>query len=360
MKKTVILALFFFLCSCSSVEVGDYVIPPTKEEYVVKMVAVGDNLIHDSIYQAAYVNSTYDFKPFYENIKDYIQSFDLAFINQETILGGTELGLSSYPAFNSPKELAYDLVETGFNLMSIANNHTLDRGQQAIVNATKTLDELNVIYSGARRDEGSQVRLFEKSGISFAFVAYTYGTNGIKIPPGKEYLVHLYSEKQAISDLKGLKDQVDFVLVSIHWGHEYTLYPNAYQLEAAAVFNRLGVDVVLGHHPHVVQPVDEWKQYRDKTFVAYSLGNFLSDQKGLDRLVGAALEIEFYKSVEKKKVTTKYRNPAIRLLYRYKQVGHFSVMPLASVGDELLTGYGRLFLEKEQLVKTYVAEIVVK
>src|SRR5690606_4745531 len=123
-------------------------VPEEDETYVVRLVAVGDNLIHSNVYEAAVIDNSYDFHPMFEDIKPYIKTFDLAFVNQETILGGSEIGLSSYPCFNSPYEVGDALVDAGFNLISIANNHTLDRGEKGVLNALDYWDSKDVIYSG--------------------------------------------------------------------------------------------------------------------------------------------------------------------------------------------------------------------
>lgn len=361
MKKIIIFICTLLLVSCSSSNVDEFEdLISSGYEHKVSLVAVGDNLIHDSIYKSAQIGDEYDFTPIYSDIKSYIQSFDLAFINQETILGGKEIGLSTYPNFNSPQELGDALIDTGFNLFSIANNHTLDRGEKAIVNATTYMDSKDLIYSGARRSPGSHVQVFKKNNINFAFVAYTYGTNGILVPKGKDYLVNLYSHEKASVDINAIKNEVDFIIVSMHWGDEYTLYPNKYQIDAASHLSSLGVDLIIGHHPHVIQPVDEIISNNHKTFVTYSLGNFLSDQKGVDRLIGSALSIEFVKTKRNDNVTLKYNNIEARLLYRYKNLNNFIVMPLTYVGDDILEGYGDYFNSKEQLIKTYYDKIEVR
>lgn len=328
---------------------------PQLSNHQVSLIAVGDNLIHQTIYQSVYENNTYDFRPIYQEIKDFIQLYDLKFINQETILGGSELGLSSYPCFNSPLELGDALIDTGFNLFSMANNHTLDRGEKAIKNAIKFFEENKVIYSGAAtNNEASQVKRFNKNGILFAFVAYTYGTNGIKHPEGKTYLANIYSQELAKKDLEDL--DVDVKIVSMHWGEEYQDYPSKTQIDQAKYLSTLKVDIIIGHHPHVIQPVAMLNRSDGgTTFVIYSLGNFLSDQKGIDRLIGMAISIEIIKKEE----VISLKNPEAKLIYRYKDNNNFRIKLYEKLTEAIIVDYDKYYLEKKNLIKYYYPDIKV-
>lgn len=356
MKKVIIFLLLIclFLVGCGKQD--HHSDDPQPSNHQVSLVAVGDNLIHQSIYQSVYENNSYDFRPIYQEIKDFIQPYDLKFINQETILGGSQLGLSSYPCFNSPLELGDALIDAGFNLFSMANNHTLDRGEQAIKNAIKFFEENKVIYSGAvNNDDTSQVKKFNKNGISFAFVAYTYGTNGIKHPEGKTYLANIYSQELAKKDLEDL--DVDVKIVSMHWGEEYHDYPSKIQIEQAKYLSTLGVDVIIGHHPHVIQPVAMLNRSDSgKTFVIYSLGNFLSDQKGIDRLIGMAISIE----IVKKEEVISLKNPEAKLVYRYKDNNNqFQIKLYEKLNEAIIVDYDKYYLEKKNLIKHYYPDIKV-
>mgnify|MGYP000014396250 CR=1 FL=1 len=333
---------------------------PEAEEKIVSLIAFGDNLIHNTIYTSARTGSGYDFKPILLDVKEYIQNFDIRFINQETILGGTELGLSTYPAFNTPQEMGDALLDAGFNLISLANNHTLDRGERAVINSVNYWNSQDVIHSGSVLDpDESQVKIFEKKGIKFAFVAYTYGTNGIPHPDGKTYLANVYSDAKASRDLKYVRDIVDVIIVSMHWGEEYRDYPNEEQIRQARHLSSLGVDIIIGHHPHVIQPV-ELLENEDgrKTFVMYSLGNFLSDQKGIDRLIGMGVSLDIRKNSEG---NVSLENFAAKLLYRYKNYNDnsFRILFFDDLSESFLKDYARYFSEKEALIKTYFQNITV-
>lgn len=364
MKKLIVFItlLLIFVTSCNSNQIDD---EAAKLGYTnkVSLVAVGDSLIHKTIYEAAKNDQSFDFSPMLKEIKPYIKSFDLAFINQETILGGEELGLSTYPCFNSPFELGDALVDAGFNLFSIANNHTLDRGEEAVLNAINFLNNKGVIYSGAVDNEyKSQHKIFEVNGIKFGFVAYTYGTNGIKHPKEKKYLANVYSDEKAKRDVELMRDKVDIVIVSMHWGDEYQTLPSETQINQAKYLSDLNVDIIIGHHPHVIQPVDMIENKNGhKTFVIYSLGNFLSDQNGIDKLIGMAISVDIYKKDSTDNIEIDIKNPQARLLYRYKDFENnkFLVKLFNNLDNTLLYDYRTLFENKQKLIQTYYPKIIV-
>lgn len=356
MKKLVFICfLLLFSCTVNNNTKGSSTINTSevKEEYEVSLVACGDNLIHHTIYKSAYNNGTYNFLSIIENIKPYISNFDLAFINQETILGGEELGLSSYPRFNSPYEIGDAIVDAGFNLISLANNHTLDRGEEAIRNSIKYWQKQDVIYSGSEIENRSHMKLFTKNNIKFAFIAYTYGTNGIPIPKGKDYLVNLFSYEKAKNDIEKVKQDVDVIIVSMHWGNEYHDYPSEKQIEEANFLSQLGVDIIIGHHPHVIQPFDIINDYGTNTYVIYSLGNFLSDQNGIDRLIGMAYSLNIKKSIENNIKIITIDNPVAKLLYTYKNDNKFKIIFFDELNSSILPQYNNYFAKKKELIQKY-------
>lgn len=336
--------------------------PDSENTKRVSLVAVGDDLIHETVYQAAKTGiGEYDFKPMLSDIKPFIRNFDLSFINQETILGGVRLGLSTYPCFNSPYSLGDALVDAGFNLISIANNHTMDRGEKAVINSVNYWKNQPVIYSGSEITDGiSNVKLFNKNGIKFAFVAYTYGINGNIVRPGKEHLVNLYSREKARNDLSRIRSLVDVILVSMHWGTEYRESPDEFQKEESVYLSELGADIIIGHHPHVIQPVEMIENSRgEKCFVIYSLGNFLSDQNGIDRLVGMAVSLEIEKSQSS---PISLKNPKATLLYRYKDLStkQFSMKLFSEINEMIIRDYKEYYEKKKALIRTYYQEIIVE
>ncbi len=261
--------------------------PPVLKEDKISLIMVGDALIHDRLYNDAYDNGSYDFKPYLRLIKEKVKGYDLAYYNQETILGGTSIGLSSYPSFNSPQELGDAMIDTGFNLASLATNHTLDRGEQVVLLSREYWNSKDNVYafgsySSNVEKKNLESKVFEKNNIKYAILNYTYGTNGIPVPYGKDYLVNLWDDtnnyegykENVLNDIKNLRDKVDVLMVAMHWGREYTHTPTDLEKSTANFLAENGVDIIIGTHPHVIQPV-EWI---DNTLVIYSLGNFISAQ----------------------------------------------------------------------------------
>ena len=283
-------------------------VPKIKEEtYSLNLVMVGDALYHDGVYKdGMQKDGNYDFHKHLAWIKPIISQYDLAYYNQESILGGTEIGLSTYPRFNSPYEVGDAFVDAGFNLVSTANNHTLDRGKQAVLNSYSYWQKQSgVLMSGSCNSFECQAKIpiGEKNGITYAFLSYTTSTNGIPVPKGEEYLVNVYSKERVEADVLKVRDQVDVILVAMHWGSEYRDYPVTEQTEIANFLASLNVDIVIGNHPHVIQPIEKINQ----TLVFYSFGNFISAQNGLDKLVGLIGSVQITKTVkgeEKKRRAT--------------------------------------------------------
>ena len=347
-----------------------------KEEektYKLSMVMVGDNLIHSSIYKEANKLAGYDgydFKPMITMIKDKVKGYDLAYYNQETILGGSELGLSDYPTFNSPYEAGDAMLDAGFNMVSLATNHTIDRGEKAVLNSCeywKSKTDVLTAGSYCSEEERNEVKVMEKNNITYTMLNYTYGTNGIAIPKGKDYLVNVwpmdynadYGEgyeafKETVrEDVERVRDKVDVLIVAMHWGVEYTHTPTKYQKDAAEFLASLGVDIVIGTHPHVVQPVE----CIDDTIVFYSLGNFISaqDQKdNYNKMVGLMSSLDITKTVKGDKVDIKIDNINNELIYT-RHIGYrqFKVIPFSEMNSTYLSNYEEIYNKYSEVVKMY-------
>lgn len=305
---------------------------------------VGDALIHSAVYGDADLgNGTYDFSPMISEFSNIVSNYDLAFYNQETILGGTSLGLSSYPTFNSPYEVGDAFTNIGFNLVSLANNHTLDRGKQAIINSKnywKSKENVYTAGSYSSLEERNQIKVKEINGIRYAFFAYTESTNGIPIPNGEDYLVDVYSNENAYQDIIAIKDQVDIIIVSMHWGDEYSFEVSNRQREIASYLSSLGVKLIIGHHPHVVEPIE----YINDTLVIYSLGNFLSAQRGIDKLTGLMVSLDIVKTTVNGVSTITLENIKAGLTYTYSEYvngyrTNFKVYPYQNLTESILPNY---------------------
>lgn len=325
----------------NDVESKPIVEEPKKEEYKLTLGMIGDALYHTGTYKDVLKSDgTYNYDHQLDDIRPIVKNYDLAYYNQETVLGGKELGLSSYPCFNSPQEVGDAFVKAGFNLVSLANNHTLDKGTKAILNSVAYWrNQTGVMTAGSYDSESDRNRahIGEKNGITYAFLAYTYGTNGIPVPKGKDYVVNLFSKEQAQKDIEAVRDQVDVVLVAMHWGVEYTHTPTNEQRDWAQFLSDLGVDVIIGSHPHVIQPIE----FIGDTLVIYSLGNFISGQEDLMKKIGLIASVDIHKVVEEGKTTITLDHVKGDLLYTYHR-GHkgYRVIPFykltnGELGDEV-------------------------
>lgn len=268
--------------------------------------AVGDILLHGRVYGGLKKKSNFKFDEQLRPVKDLLGQTDITIANLETIIGGVELGLSGFPKFNAPAEIGYTLKELGVDLVTIANNHVLDKGEKGLLKSISNLEKIGLEYDGAYKSEEDKdrLRVFERNGLKVAFISYTSGTNGIKVPSDKPYLVNTLKNTttlKLIKEIRKIKNDklADIIIASLHFGKEYHLNPSAKQRELAASLADAGADVILGHHPHVLQP-PEWIETSrgTKSFVAYSLGNFFSGQNGLHRQIGAVLSLEITKPHE--------------------------------------------------------------
>lgn len=267
----------------------------------VTFAAVGDNLIHDTVYEqaAARSSSGYDFTDAYERIAEYIATPDVAILNQETIIS-TEHNVSSYPMFNSPVEVGEEMLEIGFDVFNIATNHSLDCGEKGLISAINFWKSKNAITCGAylNREDMSNIPMHEVNGVRIAYLGFTDSANGLSLPADSEViLVRAADESLLQQRIIKAKETADVVIVSAHWGNEYTHEPTDAQRELAEKLAMWGADVIIGTHPHVIQPV-EYITNSDgrKTLVAYSLGNFISAQNRGPRMLGGMLNFEVVKN----------------------------------------------------------------
>ena len=317
-------------------------------EYKASIFMVGDALIHSSVYMDARVNGGYDFKPQIEKIKPIASKYDLVYYNQETVLGGSELGLSNYPMFNSPYEVGDAFIDAGFNLVSLATNHTMDKGERGVTNSVNYWNKHKdkVVTSGQwlsnEEREKSISTIYEKNGIKYAFISYTTWTNGLETPRGKEYLNNVYSEEKAKADIAKVKDKADIIIVAMHWGTEYSLGVDWQQTKIANFLASQGVGLIIGAHPHVVEPVEYIND--GKTFVIYSLGNLISDQEGNERLTGLMMAVDIKKKVDVDgTVTVTVENPKAELTYTKSNYSkNFKVYPYSQLNTSILSNYESL------------------
>ncbi|APC47083.1 capsular biosynthesis protein [Virgibacillus halodenitrificans] len=320
----VVLLLMLFLAGCqgsnpdTQVEnhkkKDTYLSEKDKMNKQITLSAVGDILIHDRVYDDARVKDTFNFMPMLDRVDSYLKASSVTFANQETMVGGEEIGLSGYPRFNSPYQIGEALKKAGVDVVSLANNHTLDHGEEAIHNAINYWKEIDMMYTGAYESKADQekLRIYETNeDISLAFLAYTYGTNGMTEPKNKDYLVNQIDEQQIATEIAEAEKQADVVVLSLHFGDEYERLPNERQKDLVQFAADQGADIILGHHPHVLQPV-EWVEGKGgkRSFVIYSLGNFLSGQDEFYRRIGGVLTLTLTKEEKKgEEAKVKISNP---------------------------------------------------
>ncbi len=307
----------------------------------VTLVAVGDNLIHDTLVEAGeQEDGTRDYTSFYENISKYIEPADVAIINQETMLGGDSFEFSGYPTFNTPWEVGTAAIKAGFDVFTCATNHSMDVGTAGIEKELEFFakhPEITHVGTNATEEDYNKITYLEKNGIKFALLNYTYGTNGISVPEDKYYMVNMLEEEKVKKDITEARENADVVVVLPHWGTENSHDVNEEQKKYIKLFSSLGVDIVIGTHPHVLQPV-EWvtnEETGKKMLVYYSLGNFISHQVNLNQMCGGMAEITVERKGGEITITNAKLAPVIDYYSRSNGNYRFSVYRLSDYTEEL-------------------------
>lgn len=351
-------------------------VTPEKEEkkeevYTASMIMVGDNLIHSSIYKEANRNANgngYDFKPMLEYIKPIVSKYDIKYYNQETIFDD-EQSYGGFPRFNTPSKFGADMIDAGFNLVSISSNHSMDRGADSAkrsVNWWKNQE--NVLTNGMASSEEMRTnyQIKEANNITYTMLSYTYGTNGLGgAELSKEpYLVNVFNEELVKNDIAAVRDKVDVLIVSMHWGNEYQQVASETQKAQAKFLADNGVDIVLGTHSHCIQP---W-EWIDDTVVFYSFGNFISNQMGAEQalvrkvgVIGMFATLDITKTVDTKNNTTTIRvdNIGADLNYTYRyynsNIGKndYLVIPFSKMESKYLNNYESVYNEFSEVLKKY-------
>ncbi|MHB1017877.1 MAG: CapA family protein, partial [Coriobacteriia bacterium] len=276
---------------------------PPVERFTI--LAVGDLMVHTPQLSTAKTADGYDFAPCFAPVASLVSGADLAIGNLETTLSGADRGYTGYPTFNTPDAFAAGLVKTGFDVLTTANNHTLDRGPSGLTRTLDALDELGAQHTGTARTAGEAERILvaEVNGAKVAILAYTYGMNGFTAPSDKKWMVNVIDTARMVADVKrALQLEPDLVIVSIHNGVEYQRQPSEAQKRVEMAMIEAGADVVLGSHPHVIQPMETVEAARDDGtrrtgFIIHSLGNFVSNQRERYRNTGLLLELGFEKDM---------------------------------------------------------------
>jgi poly-gamma-glutamate synthesis protein (capsule biosynthesis protein) len=314
------------------------------------IIAAGDNLFHPPILRDHYKNETYNFEPLYEKVKPYIESADIAFVNQETVLGSAPY--SGYPLFNTPKEAGAALAATGFDVINQATNHIMDKGIDGILSTMNYWDGFpEVHYLGIHRSEESRNKNFciiEKNNIRIGFLSYTYGTNYIPIPKDKSFMVSLIDTEKMAREIDALRSLCDYLAVSMHWGNEYETEASAAQEKLSVFLADHKVDLIIGHHPHVLQPmVILPRADGGKTICYYSLGNFASAHVTSDKnlLLGGLMYLKLKK--EDGKVSLEETGLIPVITHYEKNLTGFKIYPLHEYSDDLASKHWKRAGDKE-------------
>ncbi len=293
-----------------SASAEDNVSQKEETDATFTLTAIGDIMCHNTQYQDAYRKETddYDFSYVFEEINRSIKTSDIAIGSLETCFAGKEHGYRNYPTFNSPDELAYNLKKLGIDVLSTAGNHCLDMGFEGLSRTIDVLNDADIAHIGTYQTQEDRDKILFKyvKGVKIAFINYTYGTNGIPIPADKSFCVNLIDKDLIARDIESAKSQnADLIVACMHWGTEYRTSANTDQKELADFLFQNGVDIILGNHPHVLEPMEKRTvTLEDGTtkdgFVIYALGNFICDQNAENTRNSIILNLEITKHVNGK------------------------------------------------------------
>lgn len=334
------------------------------------MAAIGDIMCHNTQYMDAYNQETgaYDFSYVFEDISFYTKTADISIGSLETTFAGEEEGYSSYPTFNTPDSLAYELKSIGLDVLSTAGNHALDKGFDGLSRTIDVLDDADIAHLGTYKSQEEQDKVLFKyvKGVKIAFINYTYGTNGITVPSDKEFCVNLIDKDLIKKHIETAKEgNADIIVACMHWGSEYKTTPSTSQTELADFLFQNGVDIVLGNHPHVLEPMEKRTiTLEDGTtkdgFIIYSLGNFIADQNAKNTRNSVILNLTITKHTDGKVTIDKadyvpiymYKDTSLKtkkmkLIDINKAIANYESGTDTSIGEKL---YSTLKSEKESIV----------
>ncbi len=330
---------------------------PEPEPVTLRLTAVGDDLLHNTLsMDSEQTDGSYCFDPLYEHIADIIAGSDIAFINQEVMLTGQ---VSAYPNLAAPAEVADALIKVGFNVINLATNHSLDKGVKGLEACLENVHARpfeGILGAFRTEEEAAQLCILEKQGVRFGFLSYTYGLNGYRLPAGEEYKIALIDEDKMQQDLAAIRPQCDYLVVSMHWGNEYQHKPNQYQEQLAQLLCDGGADLIIGTHPHVLQPV-EWieSDTGHRALCAYSLGNFISGQHKRPTMLGGILDLRLKFDPDGTLLETVSAGVIPTVTY-YGSKGGYTVYPLEDFTEEQAAAHGVKKYEKP-LTLEYLNEL---
>lgn len=339
-------------------------LPPEPEikNKTIKIVAAGDNLLHNTIsFDAKQSDGSYDFSSIYARIAHITSNADLSFINQEIMLTGK---ISGYPRMEAPAEVADALIGAGFNIINLASNHTLDKGEdglEACISNVKQRDFDAVLGVYETEEQSQKPILVEKDGIIFGFLSFTYDMNGYTLSEGNEWKVDLINEAKMKKDLNNIRPLCDYLIVSMHWGVEYQSTPSDYQKKLASLLCNNGADLIIGTHPHVLQPLETIlsSDGSHQTICAWSLGNFISNQHKLPTMLGGMLQAEIEFDEENNVVSVK--SSIIPTVTHYDDdAKNYEVYLLGEYSEDLASTHGIRMHASEPLSMQFLNDLAQK
>ena len=319
----------------------------TGDVTTASVIAVGDNLYHQSLIDAGVSeDGTWNYDKIYTHITDAIKDADIRMIDQETVFTTDHDNVSSYPSFATPTEVGDAIIKAGFNVVESANNHIDDFGEGFLtdtLNFWKTnYPDVTLIGIHDSQEDADTVKIREVNGIRIAFLDYTYGTNvgGIE---GKDYMIDMIRKDKITTMIQKAKQQADCIIFVAHWGTEDETMPNEYEKQWAAYLMEQGVNVIIGGHPHVLQPYGRLTDDKgNETVVFYSLGNFVSTHQKLEELLGGMAKFTIQKTVKDGKTSVKILTPTVEPLVMHynSDSGEFGPYMLSDYTEELASQNG--------------------
>lgn len=362
----ILLSVHFIECKSESKET----IPEPDKLVTIRLSVVGDIMCHSPQFNYAKAGAdSFDFNPVFSEVKKYFSQSDFLLGNFETVTAGSKKEYSGYPFFNTPDDFVPALKNAGFNIFTTANNHALDQGEHGVLRTIEILKKNNLLYNGtfnSARDRDS-IRIYDVKGIKIAYLAYSYGTNGNPIPKGKNYLINLIDYDLIKRDITtARKNGAQLVLVHYHFGIEYKREPVESQKEAVEKAIEFGADIIIGGHPHVIEPLDYYKTKHaklDTGFVAWSMGNFISNQQWRYSDVGMILSLELTKNLNKDSIyiSNVFYTPAWVYKGIYQGKNSYKILPVTST--EIDSSYSFLTTtDKSKMIEAFrdTKEIVTK
>ncbi len=358
---TISILSFFVFNSPATFRIGESQrIINTDSSVTISISVVGDLMCHSPQFEYAKAGKdSFDFSPVYRNVKKYFEMSDFTFGNLETVTAGKENGgYTGYPFFNTPAAYITALKDVGFDLLVTANNHSLDRSEKGILKTINEINYRNLNYVGtytSQRDRDS-IRIFDIKGIKIAILAYSYGTNGNPIPKGKNYLINLIDFDLIQKDILSAKsNSAEIVLVHFHFGEEYKREPVQFQKDVVNKTIELGADIIIGGHPHVLQPVNFYETNNaklDSGFVAYSMGNFFSNQQSRYKDAGMILTINIKKDFIQNRIEISEVNFLPTWVFKGITTNdkEYLIMPSTNISD---TTIGLSKSENEKMIQAF-------